>query len=504
MGRVHAPQLLAAALVALAGGASADVLCLTDGRIVEGRPLERREQGVTIHFESGDVLVPNGLILDCIIDGELETHEPANEEERKMLDRGYVRFDGRWMSVAQREREVAERLEERRAYAASLRELSLWRNRGKEETRHFAFEYTVPPHIFEDYRDRMEAYFTAFAKDWKVKPPKKSPRLTVCFYGDAETFHQVSGAGSYTLGYFRYVDPMELDIYYDRLDPHATEEVMFHEANHYLQKLMDVEFSMPHFPGESLAEYYGSSLWDPERKELTVGVVLEGRLTEIQTDLAGGERIGLREMIVDKQYEHYTWGWSLVHFLMNDRRYEKKFHKFVQGLVSGKDVERTPVDSRGLRSVEPADVWTAFCEYLDLDDQDQVAELEREWHDYVENVLEVQSVHGLEQAAFNAIRHDRPIRARRLLSEAIEGGSTNGLTFYRYGRLLLSDKEWDAAVENLERAVELDPLNADFYAGLGYALRKKGERKGGDRMLALAREIDPDDPWLDVGGFPKD
>ncbi len=68
------------------------------------------------------------------------------------------------------------------------------------------------------------------------------------------------------LGYFKYIRPYDLNIYYERLDPAQSEDTMFHEANHYLQQLIDVRFSMPHFPGESLAEYYGASSWDPRRR----------------------------------------------------------------------------------------------------------------------------------------------------------------------------------------------------------------------------------------------
>ncbi len=481
-----------------------DVLCLADGRIVDGKELERAEGGVTIHFEAGDVFVSDDLILDCIIEGEVESYQPRDEREREKLEKGYVRYEGRWVTARAREKALAKRLEERRTYAESLEEHSLWRNRLEQRTKHFEFEYTVPQHIFADYRDRMEAYFTAFMKDWKVKPPRKNPRLKVCFYGDAEAFHQVSGAGSYTLGYFRFVDPMELDIYYDRLDPQGTEEVMFHEANHYLQKLLDLDFSMPHFPGESLAEYYGSSAWDPEKSKLTIGVVLEGRLTEVQTNIAAGEMIGLRELIVEREYEHYTWGWTLVHFLMNDKRYEKKLRKFITALPGAKDIERPPPDYRGLRTVVPAEVWNAFQKYLGLTSDEDVAQLEREWHDYIQNTLEVESVHGHEQAGLAALRRGRPLRAKRLLGEAIAKGSTNGLCFYRYGCLLAGDQDWDAAVENIERALELDPLNADYYAGLSGTLRRSGKKASAEKWLALAREIAPDDPYLQAEASLRD
>ena len=56
--------------------------------------------------------------------------------------------------------------------------------------------------------------------------------------------------------------------------------------------LQDLEFSYPHFPGEAIAEYYGSSQYDAKTKKLTTGLILEGRLTEVKNDIASAGRCG--------------------------------------------------------------------------------------------------------------------------------------------------------------------------------------------------------------------
>src|SRR5439155_8552115 len=135
--------------------------------------------------------------------------------------------------------------------------------------------------------------------------------------------------------------PWDLNTYYDRLDNEVAKHVLYHEANHYLQLLVDVNFAVPHFPGESLAEYYGASHWEPETRKFVVGLIQEGRLCEIQTDIDSGEKMPLDKLILtDGSYKHYTWGWSLVHFLMNDPRYADKFQKFFLALSHGKNVRR--------------------------------------------------------------------------------------------------------------------------------------------------------------------
>jgi hypothetical protein len=75
---------------------------------------------------------------------------------------------------------------------------------------------------------------------------------------------------------------------------------MFHESNHYLQSLVDPAFWIPHFPGESLAEYYGASSWDPVKKKLTVGLIQEERLCEIQSDIDAGEGMDLVRLRLDR------------------------------------------------------------------------------------------------------------------------------------------------------------------------------------------------------------
>ena len=110
--------------------------------------------------------------------------------------------------------------------------------------------------------DLFETYFKIFAKEWGVKRGRLG-KLKVCFYHDEDYFRQVSGAGYGVLGYFRFVDPIELNVYNIRNDKQETLSVIFHEVNHYLVYLIDPKFDYSPWVNEGLAEYYGSSKWDP-------------------------------------------------------------------------------------------------------------------------------------------------------------------------------------------------------------------------------------------------
>jgi tetratricopeptide (TPR) repeat protein len=498
---VSAAAPIAALLCALGAAAAQDaalprdVLCLVDGRFVEGLPLERVDAGVRVHYENGTVLVPQALIDDCLIAAEPELL-PRDDAEREKAAQGLVRFEGRWMRPERRAQLVEKRVEERRAEIAERIAHGRWADRYKETTRSFAFEYTLQPQVFERFRDAMEAYFKQFAKDWRIRLPKDP--LTVCFYADAESYRRTSGAPPGAIGYFRFVEPMELDIYYDRLDPSYTEDVMFHEANHYLQKLIDPGFRVPHWPGEALAEYYGASDWDAETRSFTTGLVQEGRLAEVRSDIDKGEWMGLERLVsTDGLYEHYTWGWALIYFLMHTG-HEKEFKAFFRALPSAKDVQRTPVDALGLCTVEPQEVWRAFKEYLKLEKPGVVEELEGEWHRYIDEELQVVTARGLEKAARKAVEQQRVLRAERLYREAIDKGTTNPATFHQLAELLAEKGEVDEALALWDRALALDPLNAELYAGKGRALFHRGDKEEGRRLVALAREVGLDDPWIEL------
>lgn len=500
------PTLLALSLGATPLFAQDDILLLKDGRVFDSLDMETSPEGVIVHYKHGDVLVPEALIEDVLLVwGAPPPYLPKDASEEAKVAEGLVPFEGKWISPKRRDQLMKKRVAERRAMIDEIDKHSTWRNRYQIKTKYFNFEHTIPPYVFEHYAELMEAYFAAFCKEWKVKPKKgygldpKDSRLLVCFYSDRELFRQVSGAGPSTLGYFRFVKPLELDIYYDRLDPALTEEVMFHEANHYLQKLINVEFSYPHWPGEALAEFYGASRWNPDTKKIESGLILEGRLTEVKTDIAKGEWMSLEKMITERMYQHYTWGWTFVHFLMNDKRYEKKFRKFYVGLANDKKVKRQQMGVDNLETVEQKQVLEVFQRYMGIKSNEDLLEMEREWHAYIEEELHVTSSHGLEKAADNAMRFDRPIRARRLYEEAMEKGGASALAHHKYAKLLMrgkgskavSEADWSIAKDHWMKAIEMEPLAGDFYFAYGSAMMDHGEIQEGTRLMRLATDIDP-------------
>lgn len=495
-------QPLIAALVSLPLLGGSDILVLKDGRSFGGLTLELIDGAYVVHYPSGDVRVPLDAVQDALMENP-PPWVPSSDEERERAAKGQVLHGGKWMTPEKREQAIRKQLEEKRAELAELRSRAEWRNRYIVESKHFRFEFTVPEHVFAPYREKMDAYFEAFAKDWGIKQPRELGKPPVCFYPNYQQFQQVSGAVFGVQGWFSPWTPMELNFYYDHTDPARVTDVMFHETNHYLQKLLALDFKMPHFPGESLAEYYGASHYDPETKKFESGLVQEGRLNEIKQDLLEDRTWGLEELVSSGDaYQHYTWGWALVHYLMHSPQYEKKFQKFIVDLCRGEGIraEVWTVGQDNTRFVEGADVWELFKKELGLKSPADVKALEAAWHAYVKDELRTTSPQGKADAADNAERGGFKIKAKRLYGEAIAEGDARAITRHRYAFLLWTEDEHKEAAEQWQAAVAADPMEPLYRYNLGRLLRDEmGKAEEGLAHLRLARDMNPegvfDDSW---------
>lgn len=491
---VVAPCLVSLLTLVLARGVAADTVLLKDGRTIENVKVAKEDKKYKVSFKNGDVFVAEALVKDVLIE-TAAGFEPKNDEEKAYAAKGLVPYEGKWVAKGERDALVAKKAAATRKRIDDAKAHRLWRNRYKEKTTNFDFEYTISPEIAKGYMELMETYYGVFTKAFDCKRNPKQ-RLTVCFYHDEDTFHEVSGAPDNALAYYSSTPgmPRELNFFYDRTRPQQTTAIMFHEAQHYLAHLLDTNFRYPHCLGESMAEYFGGSSWDPAKKLMVTGGVQEGRLTEVQTDIAAGEKKSLADLLQNKLgYEDYTWGWTFCHFMMETPKYTPKFRAFYIALSRGKDVVRSDGGFGGWKTVEGPQIQAAFQKIMGLKD---LVMLEQEWMEYVKGRLKAESVVGLEEAAFAAFNTNQTIRAERFFKAAIEKGSTNPSVYRRFGDLKARKSASSAeAIELYRKGLEFDPLSADLYTRLGREIRAaKGDEndKEGKRLLELAREIDPD------------
>ena len=405
--------------------------------------------------------------------------------------------------VEQRDKLLEDRQKARAKAIKEVMDHREWRHRYKSQTANFEFEYTIDKEVWKEFSALMEEYYKVFTKEWKITKPANMGKLKVCFYHDADAYHQVSGAPRGVIGWFRFVKPIELNFYFDRNDYDLTILVMFHETNHYLTHLIDPEFRYPIWINEALAEYYGASHWDPVKKQMAIGFLQDGRLTVIQDHIANEKWQGLEQLISLRHEEftadHYAWGWSFVHYLLENKKYAQKFKSFYVALAREKSIKTTRVTGYGTagpnRTIEPEETMKALVQYLGVKD---LKTLEKEWHDYVKG-LQPTSGRGYAEAARMYRMHGMPIKARRFYETAIEKGDKRPVVYYGLGQLLEGKAEFDQAEEAFRNAINGDPLNGMYYAWLARTIKnrtKDPKNPEYERLNALALEIDPDNVQL--------
>jgi hypothetical protein len=482
-----------AAMVVLSASvvARADHVSLRDGRLFEGIPVVKDGEALVLTFPSGNVRVPLDLVAEYAIDGV--EPEPATEEEKARRAQGLVPWKGKWVKIEIRDRERAKEKAKRDAELAEWKKRSEWKDRYQFKTKNFNFESTLPPHLNEEYSTLLEAYFVEFAKKWKTRVPQEWGRLTVCFHSDPESYQRTAGVSSNVLGYYRFVHPRELNFYFDRTNPSLTVDVMLHETNHYLTDLMHEEVQYPHWVNEAMAEYYGTTELDPEKKTMTLGGIQAGRLSEVKADIAANKKFALDDLLADgsQNYRHYTWGWSFVHFLMESPKYVKKFEKFFNDLARAPDVKRVPAPWN-FKTIDGPEIKRVFLQRMGLKPTD-IPALEAEWYAHIDS-LKAEGIAGIEESGIRAVYEGRGrFRGRRLLKEAIDAGSRRPQVHILYAQIIgRYDGGNEAALPILEAASTTMPLDAEIWAHRGFLLKLMERAREGDQFLALAREIDPE------------
>jgi tetratricopeptide (TPR) repeat protein len=485
------------AATAFAATAFADNLLMKDGRYFEVPKLVAGQENFEVIYPHGVVRVPNHMVKESFIAASAGEYKPKDDEEAKKLAQGLVPHDGKWITKQARDAAIAKRTADAKAKFEEAKKHSEWKDRYKKSTAHFDFEYTVTPELGQKYMDMFEVYYATFAKTWNVKQPA-GKKLKVCFYNNFQDYTRIGNAPG-SLGYFRFVEPIELNFFYERRDERLTLDVLFHELNHYLFHLYTTGDNMlPAWIEEGMAEYYGASEWDPATKTMKLGVKQEGRLVALSDAIDGGELQDLPAMMSLPAIDalQYAWSWSLCHMLIENPKTKDKFIKFVQRMAQDEKLkhEVSPRNS-AFTWVPPATQIDLFQKTLGIKD---LAAFQKEWYDYIK-AMKVESARGYHSAAMKYIQWDRPVRARIFLEKAVSAYADNPLTYLELGKLYHDEKKFDKAVAMFEKSIQLDPFNPAAYLRLGKARVELGGdefKKQGQNEQLLAIDIDPYDPSL--------
>lgn len=291
----------------------------------------------------------------------------------------------------------------------------------------------------------------------------------------------------------------ELHFFYDRERVQFTIDVMFHKRNHMLAHMVDERFWYPWWISEGLAEYFGANHWDPETKTMTTGHLQSARLAVLHVDIEDNKRwLALEDLMkADRRGAvEYSWTWSFCHFLLSTEKYAENFGKHFLNLARSSAIPKVPGPFPPFRTVAPDVRVESLLRDLKVK---KLETLQEEWYDYVRTHLNMQRADiDYKSAGWMMELYGERRRARDMFRKAIENGSKSAYVHYGYAKLLFSRNRVDTALEHAERAVELDPLHARARALVGSCFVSKGSVEEGNRLLALAQEIDPDDPelWL--------
>jgi tetratricopeptide (TPR) repeat protein len=492
---MRASLLLALAL--LAPAARADTLSLKDGRFVDRPEIERTEERFVVKYEHGEIEVPADLVLDFFKENEEGVYSPSTELERKKFEKGYARWKGRWIKLAQWEREMRKLKEKRRLYTEQLKERRFWRNHAVVKTKRFTFHHNLPDELFQEFQDLFEAYYAYFTKYWGFRPSAKFGKTSISIYHHRKYFEQVSGAPEGVLGWYM-PHKRDLHFFYDREDKRLTLDVMFHEGNHMLTHMIDRNMWYPWWIGEGMAEYFGASEWDPETKAMTLGKLQSGRLAVLQTQVKDEKWLKLKDMLEAESMGaiEYAWAWSFCHFLLHTKEYEKKFKRYFMAIGRSSSIPRV---SRFLtiRQLSPEVRVSSFKKYMRVSDLEA---LQKEWYDYIKNQL------ALDRAELDWGRAGQTMErlgergpARKFYKRAIDAGSEDAFVHYGYAKLKLEQRMPKTAHKYASRAVTYDPFHARAWMVQGQALRAlEGDEQDAEglRLIELAYEIDPDDEQI--------
>ena len=532
MGSWPAKLVIRSSLLALvlAAPALADRLITDDGRILEVKRARVLPDGnYQLVFESGEIVCPKRFVASVEIEGDMSDYVPANEDEKKKLAQGYVRYRGKWLSKSAYEVELARTAVETKARTAELAAHSEFHDGWTKETKHFRFRSNTSPEILDRYAELLETYYDQMDQRVGIDPSPtlKKAKLAVSVYKSLDEFQELTKSVPGVAGFFSPSEG-ELHFYHDYQDPSESEWTALHEGTHLLTYLIEPEAEPCLWINEGVADFFGTAAVTRNKKgklEIKTGQLSLERVLTVQQAMADGTFIPLEKLffVPEEEFEafEYAHAWSLVYFLNMARpEYEKAFKKFFKELYTlSKGVAFELEEEYGTKSVPEVEVRRLLLDKLGMKD---VGKLESEWKAYITGIPidapPARFRRGVERL-YEAEEEAELKASMEDLEAAIQGGVKDPKAFWARGTVqLLVDGDEAKVAADYRKAVELAPLHAGYRANLaqllsGVTLEMPGmtvgdgdeeeELTGSDEALieaetnyGLACELEPDNEDL--------
>lgn len=501
-----ARPLVLAFVLGLAGPAPADTLVTVDGRVIEVVRARAEGDHYRLQFPVGEILCPKELVASVEIEGDMSDYVPKDEKEREYLEKGFVRHRGRWISKEAYRQLLDQQSAERKKRTEELARLSNWANALQKESKYFIVRTNTSQELLDFYADLLDAYYALMDDVIGIDPTptmrRTKLRVNVYKRHDELRRHAEEGEdiGESVLGYFS-PSAKTLNFFHDYKDPNQSIMVGLHECTHLLTYLIDQDYLPQIWINEAVADYFGMATVKRDARgklEISPGKLQMDQVLTMQQAIRDGTYTKLADLFLveDERFDgfQYANAWSFVYFLQQTPAYAKPFNRFFKDCYTLKLKGYKPEtlsagwsDKTGTRKrYRPADVRDAFLKQLKVKD---VGELEKQWIDFVQ-AIPIDAPEALFLRGRNAIDYGEgsPQQALDDLNAAIDGGFDDARAFRARGiaRILLGKRA--EALADLNRAIELDPLDAQYRAELAWLL--SGWWNSGDELVAPATDIE--------------
>lgn len=502
-----------------AAPAFADRVLTDDGRII--KPLKAREtpSGYILEFENGTIeLKGKDGIASVEIEGDMSDYVPKNDDERKKLDDGYIRYRGKWMTKPAYSSLLKKEFKKSKKRTEELALHADFSNPWVKETSHFLVRTNNSPELLNYYCDLLEAYYKLMNKRIGIKPTPtyRKIKMTVNIYSSRDEFYTWAKDTNYpgisrgVAGFFTPGDN-SLNFFHNYDEPANSNWIALHECTHLLTYLIDQQYQSQIWVNEGIADYLGSSdITIGKKGKITIkpGKLQSDRVLTVQQAIKDETDIKLEDLFLiekkDFQSFQYAHAWSFVYFLNNYKKgkYSKGFNKFFKDLYTLKGVDFDAVLGAGKtgtgKKVSPANIRKLLLSKIGEKD---AAKLETQWKTFIAGIPIEAPAARLKRGMSSVMKGDFEA-ALGDLDYAIEAGLEDPQAFFARGRAKLFSGEPEAAIKDLEQAVDMDPLNASFRFFLSQAMLAgppsivggEGKMDGAREQAGLALELNPENP----------
>jgi len=502
--------LLAAAL--LVAPLRADRVVTDDGRIISPKKAREEGEGYRLTFEAGEILLTTRDGIKAIeIEGDMSDYVPKDDNERKKLEDGYVRYGGKWYSKKGYETQLKKEHAASKIRTDEMVLHSEWKNGWTRETKHFVFQTNTSEEWLTYYSDLLEAYYTLMNKRIGIKPTPsyRRKKMKVNIYKTYKEFLDISnqaGANIFpgVVGYFWAHDDT-LNFFHNYSDPMQATWVGLHECTHLLTFLTDQQYDEQIWLNEAVADYFGSSKVTISKRgkiELEPGMIQTDRVLTVQLALKEGNAVELEDMfkLTKAKFRafEYAHAWSFVYFLHNfeNGKYAKGFAKFFRELytrfkgIEYKQVPGPPPTGTAYKA-SAAEIRKHLLKRLGLKD---TVQLEEDWKTFISEIP-IDGPEALLKRGMRAISKLKFAEALPDLDKAIEGGITDARAYAARGAAQAAGGSSEAGIADFKKAIELDPLNAGYRYRLSQILC--GRTFGAISTPGFRIEIRGDDETID-------